>query len=146
MKVLQSIYKEGTAGLGYHPFVTPKGLSLWQNGKESAYRRLKRRRFHPWVGKIPWCRKWQPTPVFLPGKFHGQTSLVGYSPWSHKESDTHTIDLGNHHQWLLIPQKRARANPYVPPSGTTHHLLRHIAIQKKKTQNVSKPIDMSIWK
>ena len=37
------------------------------------------------VGKIPWRRKWQPTPVFLPGKFHGQRSLVGYSSWGHKE-------------------------------------------------------------
>ena len=43
--------------------------------------------FHLWVGKIPWRRKWQPTPVFLLGKSHGQRSLVGYSPWSHKESD-----------------------------------------------------------
>ena len=34
----------------------------------------------PLVGKIPWRRKWQPTPVFLPGKSHGQRSLVGYSP------------------------------------------------------------------
>ena len=40
------------------------------------------------VGKIPWRRKWQPTPVFLPGKSHGQRSLVGYCPWGHKESDT----------------------------------------------------------
>ena len=39
-------------------------------------------------GKIPWRRKWQPTPAFLPGKSHGQGSLVGYSPWSCKESDT----------------------------------------------------------
>ena len=43
--------------------------------------------FDPWVGKIPWRRKWQPTPVLLPGKSHGQRSLVGYSPWGHKESD-----------------------------------------------------------
>ena len=40
--------------------------------------------FAPWVGKIPWRRKWQPTPVFLPGKYHGQRSLVGYSPWGRK--------------------------------------------------------------
>ena len=40
--------------------------------------------FHTWVGKIPWRRKWQPTPVFLPGKSHGQRSLVGHSPWGHK--------------------------------------------------------------
>ena len=44
--------------------------------------------FDPWVGKIPWRRKWQPTPVLLPGESHGGRSLVGYSPWSHKESDT----------------------------------------------------------
>ena len=44
--------------------------------------------FDPWVGKIPWRRKWQPTPVFLPGESHGRRSLVGYSPWGHKESDT----------------------------------------------------------
>ena len=44
--------------------------------------------FSPWVGKIPWRRKWQPTPAFLPGEFHGQRSLMGYGPWVHKESDT----------------------------------------------------------
>ena len=37
--------------------------------------------FSPWVGKIPWRRKWQPTPVLLPRKSHGQRSLVGYNPW-----------------------------------------------------------------
>ena len=40
------------------------------------------------IGKIPWRRNWQPTPVFLPGKSHGRRSLVGYSPWGCKESDT----------------------------------------------------------
>ena len=44
--------------------------------------------FDPWVRKTPWRRKWQPTPVFLSGKFHGQRSLVAYSPWGHKELDT----------------------------------------------------------
>ena len=42
---------------------------------------LKRQGFNPWVWKIPWSRKWQPTPVFLPGESHGQRSLAGYSPW-----------------------------------------------------------------
>ena len=37
--------------------------------------------FDSWVGKIPWRREWQPTPVFVPGEFHGQRSLVGNSPW-----------------------------------------------------------------
>ena len=41
-----------------------------------------------WVGKIPWRREWQPTPVFLPGEAHGQRNLEGYSPWGCKELDT----------------------------------------------------------
>ena len=44
--------------------------------------------FDPWVGKIPWRRKWQPTPVFLPGKSQGWRSLAGYSPWGLKELDS----------------------------------------------------------
>ena len=44
-------------------------------------------RFDTWVGKIPWRREWQPTPVFLPEEFHGQRRLAGYSPWGHKELD-----------------------------------------------------------
>ena len=44
--------------------------------------------FDPWVGKIPWRRAWQPTPVFLPGESQGLRSLVGYSPQSPQESDT----------------------------------------------------------
>ena len=51
----------------------------------SRCRRCKRCRFDIWVRKIPWSRKWQPIPVFLPGKFHGQRSSAGYSPRDHKE-------------------------------------------------------------
>ena len=50
-----------------------------------------------WVGKIPWRRKWQPIPVFLPGESHGWSSLIGYSPWGCKESDmterVHSLSL-----------------------------------------------------
>ena len=83
-------------------------FSWWLSGKESAYqcrrhercsrrercsrhercRRHERCSFSPWVGKIPWSRKWQPTPIFLLSKSHGQRSLAGYSPWGHKELDT----------------------------------------------------------
>ena len=49
--------------------------------------RCKRCRFDCWVRKIPWRRSQQPTPVFLPEKFHGQRSLAGYNPWGRKESD-----------------------------------------------------------
>ena len=57
------------------------------SGKEPTCqcRRCRRHGFDPWVGKVPWRRKWQPSSVFLPGKYYGQKSLVGYSPWGHKE-------------------------------------------------------------
>ena len=66
-----------------------KLLSDWTELKESTGQcgRLERRGLDPWVRKIPWRRKWQPTLVFLPGKFHGQRSLVSYSPWSCRESN-----------------------------------------------------------
>ena len=48
----------------------------------------------PWVGKIPWRRKWQPTAVFLPGKSHGQRTLLGDSPWSHKLNSSSNEVLG----------------------------------------------------
>ena len=55
--------------------------SLVASGKEPAcyFRRHKRHEFSPWVRKILWRRKWQPTPVFFPGESHGQRSLKGYS-------------------------------------------------------------------
>ena len=49
---------------------------------------MERPGFNPWIEKIPCRREWQPMPVFLPGEFHGQRNLAGYSPWGHKESDT----------------------------------------------------------
>ena len=66
------------------------GLHRWLCGKGSAChcRRCRRHGFDPWAGKIPWRRTWQPTPIFLPGEFHGWRSLVGYSTWGRKESDT----------------------------------------------------------
>ena len=66
------------------------GIPRWHSDKESTCqcRRHKRRGFNPWVEKmIPWSRKWLLTPVFSPGKFHGQRSLVGYSPQGHEVSD-----------------------------------------------------------
>ena len=68
--------------------ISPQGLLRWLSGKESTYqgRRHGRCWFHPYVRKIPWRRKWQPTPVGW--KFHGQKNLVGDSPWDCKESGT----------------------------------------------------------
>ena len=62
------------------------GLSLWLSHKESTCQ-CRRHRFDPWVGKIRWRRKWQPTQIFLPGGSYGQRSLVGYSPWCPKKLD-----------------------------------------------------------
>ena len=68
----------------------PATLTLWgfpdsPDGEESAYNA--RDKVHPCVGKIPWRREWLSTSVSLLGEFHEQRSLVGYSPFSHKESD-----------------------------------------------------------
>ena len=65
------------------------GLPRWYSGKVPACqcRRFRNQGFDPWVRKVPWRRKWQPIPMFLPGKLHGQRSLASYSPQGPKESD-----------------------------------------------------------
>ena len=63
----------------------PGGAS--SKGPTCQCRRQKRCGFSPWVGKIPWRKAQQPTPVFLPGESHGQRSLAGYSPQDHTELD-----------------------------------------------------------
>ena len=78
------------------PIITIWGLSWWLSGKESTSRRC---RFDPWVKKIPWRRKWQPTPVFLPGKSQRQRSLVGCSPWGCRRV---RFDLATRQQQICI--------------------------------------------
>ena len=68
-----------------------------------------------WVGKILWSRKWQPTPVFLPGKFHAQRSLAGHSLWVVKESDV-TEQLSTHIQTLMTSHYLCCHHP-----GPSHH-------------------------
>ena len=87
------------------------GLPRWLSGKESACqwgrcRRLwfRRCRFSLWVRKIPWRRKWQLTLVFLPGKFHGQRSLVDYNPLGHKAG----------HNWAYAHTKEIPKNSPSP--------------------------------
>ena len=75
-------------------------LPWWFSGKESACQ-CRSFRFNPWVSKIPWRRKWQPTPVFLPWKSHGQRSPVGFGPWSQKESDVVNWWSTGTWAWLL---------------------------------------------
>ena len=66
--------------------IAPTRLPRWYSDKESSCqcRRCRRHAFDPWVRKIPWRRKWQPTPVFLSGESHGQRSLVGNCPWGRR--------------------------------------------------------------
>ena len=79
-------------GAVFPPYYLP-GANLWwsfppgSDGK-SICLRCGRPGLDPWVGKILWRRKWQPIPILLPGKFHGWRSLVSYSQWGRKESDT----------------------------------------------------------
>ena len=67
-------------------FANHLGLPWWLQTVKNLPA-MQETRVDPQVRKIPWRRKWQPTPVFLPGEFHGQRSLAGCSPWGHKESD-----------------------------------------------------------
>ena len=76
-----------TEGLFLGEDVFPGGADGKECASQCHCKRPKRHGFSLWVGKIPWRRAWQPTPVFLPGESYGQRSLVDYCPWGHKESD-----------------------------------------------------------
>ena len=86
-----------------HLSVPSPPTSLGFSGGEGTCQRG-RCEFSPWVGKMPWRREWQPTPVFLPGESHEQRSLAGYSPGGHKELNT-TYQLKNNNlpHRLLLP-------------------------------------------
>ena len=79
-----------------------KGFPGVTSGKEDIcqYRRHKRRRFDPGVGKILWRRKWQPYPVFLPGESQGQKSLAGYSLYGCRVRH-HLSDLAPTHMAMV---------------------------------------------
>jgi len=67
----------------FMPNICMEGFPGGSDGKEPACQ-CRRPGFAPWVGEIPWRRKWQPTPIFLPGESQGLRSLVGHSPWGCK--------------------------------------------------------------
>ena len=115
-------------------------LPWWLSGKEPACqcRICKRCGFNLCVGKIPWRRQWHPTLVFLPEKSH-RHRLVGYSLWSHEESDT-TEPLSSHtcktliYMWLLIKTclftfksslYLSSTKSYYPPCGTIAEAVTH---------------------
>ena len=137
-----------------------RGFPGCASGKEPTClcRKHKRRRFDPRVKKIPWRRARPPTPVFLPGESHGQRSLVGYSPQSHKESDkrlkrpsTHfpyTNDLASSSQWfektdfvILTLQTRRLRLWQVRTLSKGHSLLRGEA----ETQTGEQATEPHVW-
>ena len=107
-------------------------------------RRCKRCRFDPWVGKIPWRRAWQPTPVILPGESHGQGSLTGYSPWSCKESNITEVtehpckSQKNLREFPDLCQGGSRKSWNKKESSKIHvHKILHIYLRKKISREIT---------
>ena len=100
--------------------VAHEGLPWWLSGKEPTcqFRKLE---FNPWVGKIPWRSKWQATPVFLPGKSHGQRSLVGLQS---TESQRVRHDLVTKQQCCLF-YLHAIALLFISPNIPNYHIWRN---------------------
>ena len=105
-------------------------LPTWNSGKEPTCqsRRLRRCRFGPWIGKIPWRRKWKPTPVVLRWKSHGLRSLAGSSLWGHQESH-----VTEHACTVVFPNirsncRRQKEHPENPSSccSSSHSPLVHL--------------------
>ena len=97
-------------------------LPRWLSDKKKCAWQCRRLRIHgldPCVVKIPWRRKWVPTPVFLPGEIHGQLSLEGYSPWGHKESD-----LTTEHTLKCAKKKKKKARSEMWYHNWSHGLLK----------------------
>ena len=122
----------------YLKIILLQGFPGGTSGKESACqcRRHKRSGFDPWVGKIPWRRAWQPTPVFLPGESHGQKSLMGYTvhtvaksrPWL-KWLCTHTVVLKRHVMNICYGKITFSLKIYFPLSITYIYLyLTHACV------------------
>ena len=84
-----------------------QSLPVWLSGKESTCP-CRRRELDPWYGKIPCRRKRQPTPVFVPGKSHGQRNLVGYGPWGHKRVRHNRATKEQQQQYISLTHPRSQ--------------------------------------
>ena len=109
--------------------------------------------FDPWVRKSPWRREWLPIPVFLPGEFHGQRNLVGYSLWGRKELDTteqltHIIFHCVHiffsrsiiHQWMDFFHILAIVN-----NATINMECRHLVVWQGRFKNYRGTLLVCFW-
>ena len=103
--------------------------------------------FDPWVRKIPWRRKWQPTPVLLPGEFHGQRSSAGYSPWDPKESDM-TVQLTFTFNDKPAPNINVVYKTQIEHSRGTQSLFMYLQIQQTllRLQRLKKVFCMHWWR
>ena len=122
--------------------------SWWCSPKESTAcqcRRHKRRGYQPKVGKIPWSRKWQ-TPVFLPGKSHGLRTLVGYCPWSCKESNV-TEHTHTHTHTAAAAAAGCPGLSHIPmaeielKSDSTQHVCCHFSLTPVLEEPISLELD-----
>ena len=119
------------------------GFSCSSLSKESALQ-CRRPGFDPWVGKIPWRKKWQPTPVSLPGKSHGQRSLEGCSPWGRKESGTTewlTLTLTYMFIWTAL----VLTFSFILHHFTNHVFLKGASLVAQTVKNLPANQDTRIW-
>ena len=96
-------------------------LPRWLSGKESACKAedAANSGFDPWVRKIPWGRKWQPAPGFMPGESHGRRSLAGYSPRGAESDTTETTE--HTHASLISHLSSQQPRLRLEPSSATGH-------------------------
>ena len=93
----------------------PYSFGSWWLRQWKIYLQCRKPGFNPWVGKIPWRREWQPTPVLLPGEFHGQRSLAGFHPLGDKELDTtEWLIAAARYGWKEKTTGSRRTTPFLP--------------------------------
>ena len=125
------------------PIKTPSAFYWGFSGKESAcqHRRCKRHRFNPWLGKIPGRRKWQPTPLFLPGEFYGWRSLAGCS---HGNGNPFQYScLGNpmdREAWQATVQRAAESDVIDQPTTKTAFYYHHVLAILNNVNNKILPV------
>ena len=93
------------------------GLPRRLSSKESVCQ-CRKCKYNPWVRKIPWRRKWQTMPVFLPGKSHGHRSLAGYSPWGHKRTRYDLVAKQFYYRMQVSSMRAGTSSVYYLVQGT----------------------------
>ena len=122
---------------------TNAGISWWFRGQRVCLQ-CRRPEFNPWFGKSPWRRKWQPTPVFLPGKSHGWRNLEGYRPQRSKDSETVTSLSPVQETWVhsLVwedPHAAERLSPCTTTTKPVPQSLGAVAAAKPQLLRTMQP-------